>query len=433
VGAATISPTAKAACRTCPASRSAACLRAGLWALRIRAARWDFSGKLSRIFLDARSPSPYGEVKAFVELDFGSANTNTDLNENRSSFNGYIPRFRQGYAALGGLLVGQTIGTFVDNDSLPELLDAANQTGINFAARAPQVRYTYPVGEGITFAAAVESPNPSAAGPFGAYFTDTNQVPNMIACAALTTPTVSVATGTATIGGSPGTTNITNACLGNVAFFNALQNVIPTFVLNGRLEQPWGHIQVGLTTIGYALNDGLFLNKEYIGYGGALTGNFFTWGKDNLTWGFAGGDGIGDQICNNYGIVTNFGAALAGQSFNAADSRSFFTTNRALYDSAVRATTIFSYSTRIGYQHWWTPELRSTIDFSMNHQDVPSFGIASIRATNNKELSLTHANLIWSPVAFTDLGVEYAWGHRVTVANGRGNAYTIEGSLRFRF
>jgi hypothetical protein len=69
----------------------------------------------------------------------------------------------------------------------------------------------------------------------------------------------------------------------------------------------------------------------------------------------------------------------------------------------------------------------------MNHQDVPSFGIASIRTSNNKELSLAHINLIWSPVAFVDLGIEYAWGHRVTVANGRGDAYTLQSSLKFRF
>jgi hypothetical protein len=330
-------------------------------------------------------------------------------------------RFRQGYAALGGLLIGQTGGTFAETDSLPELVDFANQTGVTFIARAPQVRYTYPLPDGASIAIAAETPNPTAAGPFGPYFTDTNQIPTTGSCTALTTSTAA------------NSTNITNACLGNIAFFNPLQNLIPTFVLRSRIEQPWGHIQAGVATVGYALNDGISLNKTYIGYGGALSSNFFTWGRDNLTWGFAGGDGIGDEIANNFGIATNFGGALAGQTFTAADSRSFFSTNRTLYDSAVRATTIVSYSARIGYQHWWTPELRSTVDFSMNHQDVPSFGIASIRAANNKELNLAHANLIWSPVAFVDLGIEYAWGHRVAVANNRGNAYTLQSALRVRF
>jgi hypothetical protein len=99
----------------------------------------------------------------------------------------------------------------------------------------------------------------------------------------------------------------------------------------------------------------------------------------------------------------------------------------------VLAKTIVSYSARIGYQHWWTPELRSTIDFSMNHNDVPAFIQASGRAAVNKELDLAHANLIWSPVAFVDLGIEGAWGHRVVVSNVKGDAWTLQTSMKFRF
>jgi hypothetical protein len=273
----------------------------------------------------------------------------------------------------------------------------------------------------MSIAVAAENPNPNFAGPFGAYFTDTNQIPNMAACSALTTSTAT------------NTTNITNACLGNAAYFNASQDIAPTLVARWRIEQPWGHIQAGVTSVVFALNDGEFLNKTYIGYGGALSGNFFTWGKDNLNWSAAGGDGIGDQIANNQGTATNFGGALVGQAFNATDSRSFFSTNRALYDSAVLASTITSFSAKVGYQHWWTPELRSTIDYSINHQDVPAFIQASGRAAVNKELSVSHANLIWSPVAFVDLGIEGGWGHRVVVSNLKGDAWTLQTSMKFRF
>jgi hypothetical protein len=41
--------------------------------------------------------------------------------------------------------------------------------------------------------------------------------------------------------------------------------------------------------------------------------------------------------------------------------------------------------------------------------------------------------LIWSPVAFVDLGIEGAWGHRVTVGNQRGDAWTLQSSMKFRF
>jgi len=399
-----------------------------------RSSEWDFSGKQSRIFLDARTPSPYGEVKAYLEFDFSASNTNTILNNNAGSTNGYIPRLRQGYATLGGILAGQTQGTFTDNDSEPELLDFGGQTGTPFVARTPQVRYTYPLAYGMSVAVAAENPATNYAGPFGQFFTDTNQIPNMVSCSALTTPAITTtATGTAVIGGTTVANNITNACLGNAAFFNPAQNLAPNFVGRWRIEQPWGHIQAGVQSILYTLNDGMFLNKQYLGYGGSLSGNFFTWGKDNLTWGVAGGDGLGDGVANNIGVATNFGGALTGQAVNATDSRSTFTTNRMLYDSAVLATTIVSYSARIGYQHWWTPDLRTTIDFSMNHNDVPAFIQASGRAAVNKELNLAHANLIWSPVAFVDVGIEGAWGHRVTVANQKGDAWTMQSSMKFRF
>jgi hypothetical protein len=394
-----------------------------------RSSTWDFSGKQTRFFLDARTPSPYGEVKAYIEMDFSASNTNTILNANAGVTNGYIPRLRQGYATLGGLLMGQTTGTFTDNDADPELLDFGGTTGSTGRSRLPMVRYTYPLPYGMSVAVAAEQPNADFSGPFGQFGTDTNQIPTSASCAALTQTALTTLTTNAA-------TNITNSCLGNAAFFNAAQNIAPDFVARWRIEQPWGHLQAGAVVRDIALNDGEYVNKSWIGYGGSISGNFFTWGKDNLTWGFAAGEGIGQMISSmgTGAVATNFGGALVGQAFNATDSRSFFTTNRQLYDAAVSGTPITTFGARIGYQHWWTPELRSTIDFSMEHADVSTFyiGVAN-RNTANKELNLAHANLIWSPVAFVDLGIEGAWGHRVTVGNQKGDAWTMQSSMKFRF
>jgi hypothetical protein len=68
----------------------------------------------------------------------------------------------------------------------------------------------------------------------------------------------------------------------------------------------------------------------------------------------------------------------------------------------------------------------------MNHQDVAS-QLVGVTSTVNKELTLTHVNLIWSPAAFLDLGIEGAWGHRQTVSNAKGDAYTFQSSMKFRF
>jgi len=135
-------------------------------------------------------------------------------------------------------------------------------------------------------------------------------------------------------------------------------------------------------------------------------------------------------------VATNFGGSLAGDTVSAVDSRSKFSLARATYDAAVLAKTITSFSARIYYEHWWTDQLRSDVDFSMNHNDVPAL-IKTVGANGqgavNKELSLTHINLIWSPVAFVDLGIEGAWGHRQVASNARGDAYTVQSSLKVRF
>jgi hypothetical protein len=391
-----------------------------------RSSIWIFSARQSQIYLDARQPSPYGEIKAFISFDFAATTGNTIVSGVGSVVTGYIPRLREGYATMGGLLAGQTTGTFSDNDSSPELLDFGGQTGTMGVARNAQVRYTYPVGNGLTVSFAAENPDPQAAGPFGQFDFDTNAIPSSSACIV----PVSVTTG-----GVAGTVvnNITNACLGNGAFFDALQPIFPVFVLRSRLDKPWGHLQIGSVVEGYGLNDGRFLNRSYIGYGGSVSGHFFTWGKDSIGGGIAGGNGIGDYLGNGAGLATSFGGALAGDVVNATNTTSKFSTLRAVYDGAVQAQTVIGFSARLYYTHWWTDQLRSSIDISDTHNDLPALIQASGRGATNKDLSLTHLNLIWSPVAFVDLGIEGAWGHREVVSNARGDAYTVQTQMKVRF
>src|SRR5207245_7545910 len=188
------------------------------------------AGKQSRVFLDARTPSPYGEVKGYIEFDFSAANTNTILNNNAGGVNGYIPRFRQGYAAMGGLLMGQTNGTFVDNDADPELLDAGGVTGSQGRARLPQIRYTYPLPYGMSVAVAAENPDADFAGPFGGFQTDTNGIPTASNCAALAQA--------AALAGGAGTTatatHITTPCSGRAALLHAGQKLAPDFGIRPR-------------------------------------------------------------------------------------------------------------------------------------------------------------------------------------------------------
>ena len=105
---------------------------------------------------------------------------------------------------------------------------------------------------------------------------------------------------------------------------------------------------------------------------------------------------------------------------------------RSAYDRLVTTSTSSSYSAQIWYQHWWTENLRSTLELSgiWNAFNTQILGQGT---ANNKLLAIGHANLFWSPVAFVDFGLEFARGHRVTVANFKGDANTVQGEFRVRF
>ena len=209
------------------------------------------------------------------------------------------------------------------------------------------------------------------------------------------------------------------------------------------------------------LNDAQGLLRKYVGYGGNFTfdahpfsGNPGPLGKDDLGGGVALGTEMGGQIANGMGLVTNFGAPifvpgvgfvnpLSGPfaaAWNARDSSQSLPATaivnginvRHAYDLLVKTQSPSSYGGRIWYQHWWTENMRSTLEVSAIWNAMNT-NIVGQGTTNNKQLSITHANLFWSPVAFIDFGFEYAWGHRITVANFKGDAYTLQGEMRVRF
>ena len=91
---------------------------------------------------------------------------------------------------------------------------------------------------------------------------------------------------------------------------------------------------------------------------------------------------------------------------------------RSGYDRLVRTQATGDYGAYIWYQHWWNDELRSTLEAS-GFWSAINTNLLTQGTTNNKLLGMAHANLFWSPVAFVDFGVEYSYGHRVTVAGER--------------
>jgi hypothetical protein len=105
---------------------------------------------------------------------------------------------------------------------------------------------------------------------------------------------------------------------------------------------------------------------------------------------------------------------------------------RQAYDGLVRTAATGNYGAYLWYQHWWTDNLRSTVEAS-GFWSAVNTNLLIQGTTNNKLLGMAHANLFWSPVAFVDFGLEYAYGHRVTVANFKGDSNTMLAEMRVRF
>lgn len=111
----------------------------------VEGTRTHLQAQETRIWLDVRRDSEYGEVRGYVEGDFyGSGN----------SF-----RLRHAYVDVGGRwLAGQTWSTFMDENIIPPTLDYEKPAAYAFARHA-QLRYTHPFGKKFFVALALEEPS----------------------------------------------------------------------------------------------------------------------------------------------------------------------------------------------------------------------------------------------------------------------------------
>jgi hypothetical protein len=400
-----------------------------------RSSAFDISPRASRILFDARTPTAWGEVKAYFEMDF-SQNTGAVQNNYLASAAGFIPRLRKFYGTFGGLLAGQDTGIMHDPDADAELVDTGGAATSNGRARQPQVKYTYQGPYGTVFNAGIENPVGRLNGIFAQVDQDTNQIPNSAACSAS--------------GNNVANLPATTSCLGSAAFFSPMKPSWPEAIATARVDQPWGHLQIGGVIRTENLNDGQHLDQTFVGFAGTISGDAHPFsgapgalGKDDLGFGLCAGVETGNQCANGTGIVTNFGANLFVPAstgvpagfVNPLTNAQWNTVNsptRRAYDAVVRSQSSSTYGAWLWYQHWWTENLRSTLEVSGIWNDINT-NLLIQNTTNNKLLGIAHGNLFWSPVAFVDFGAEYTWGHRVTVANFKGDAYTLEGTMRVRF
>jgi hypothetical protein len=373
------------------------------------------SPRETRLNVETRTPTAWGESRTFIEFDFAGTN-NFSGNNLTTVSDSLIPRLRYAYGTLGGFLAGQANSNFSDPDANPETLDFGGPAGFAGVTRIPQVRYTLNGPWGSAWSVSAETPETDVVTPAGYVKTDTNT--------------------SALPGGPGGVVNGTAGCVANGILIspttactlsgNPTKSSAPDITFASYWSEPWGHVDFrGLVRPTLTLNDGKFVDRTFVGYGGGVSGDvkpgWFGWEKDDFQFQFSVGSGIGRYIneSNNAALATNYLAVPA--------------TAEAAASVVVRP--IFEYGYALGYQHFWLPNLRSTAVYGYAYTGYPTSLIGPTQGVvSNRVLQTAHINLIWSPVAFIDAGVEYFWGQRQTASNNiKGDEQTLIGKFRVKF
>jgi hypothetical protein len=379
-----------------------------------------FSPEQSRINIETRTPTAWGESRTFLELDFARCNNFSCQTLQQAGTNSILPRLRFAYGTLGGFLAGQAISNFSDADADTESMEFGGSMGSTGGYRVPQVRYTVAGPWGSAWSVSAEQPTSSVLTPAGILSSDSN---------------VGVAPG------GPGPLTIGTTCNGvpctgaGTAATDPGRAIAPVLTAASYWAQPWGHVDFGAMLNPLNYNDGKYIDRTFLGYGGHFSGDvkpgWFGWAKDDFLFSFVAGEGIGNYASGGESslvpMATNFTVTTACATPQPSCTGGLAASN-------ILFKPVFGYSTNGGYQHWWTPELRSTIAAGMAHQDVSSQLIGPNQAiAANKELWNAFANLVWNPVAFITTGIQYSYGKRIVVANGKGQEQVLNWKWRVAF
>jgi hypothetical protein len=378
------------------------------------------SPQQSRFNVETRTPTAWGETRTFLEWDFSRCNNFSCQTLQQDGGDSLLPRFRFGYGTLGGFLGGQAISNFADSDADTESMDFGGAMGSTGGQRIPQVRYTMAGPWGSAFSVSAEQPWTAMYTPAGLISSDTN---------------------IGGLPGGPGAPTIGPICNGvpctgaGTGISDPGRSIAPNLTAASYWAQPWGHVDFAAVLVPLDVNDGRYISRKFIGYGGHFSGDvkpgWFGWQKDDFLFSFVAGQAIGNYssggwslsapLATNFTVPTSCATPQPGCTGGMAASNVIF-------------KPIFNYSVNGGYQHWWLPNLRSTIAAGMAHQDMSSQLIGPTQAIAvNKEQWNAFVNLVWNPVAFITTGVQYMYGRRIVVANAKGQAQALVAKWRVAF
>ncbi len=184
---------------------------------------------------------------------------------------------------------------------------------------------------------------------------------------------------------------------------DALPDVVARYNFGG----DWGSLSAaGIVRNLKITNDDFGTGSDSaLGYGLSVAGTLKMGARDDFRFMGTAGDGLGRYIGVN--IVNDAAVDLNGD-----------------------LDPVFTWSGFGAYRHFWTKDVRSTLGASYFKADHP------VALTGNQvtdESWNAFANIIWSPVAPLNIGIEYLYAER-TLEDGRsGNLQKVQFSTKYSF
>jgi hypothetical protein len=133
------------------------------------------------------------------------------------------------------------------------------------------------------------------------------------------------------------------------------------------------------------------------------------------------------------GVVPTFGSddlrfdVNAGNAIGRYQQLGFFADGYIDANHRIElAPTVSGY---VAYRHYWTPTIRSSLVLSASHASNPSTTAGGLNRSARSE----HLNLIWSPVAAVNLGVELINARREVEDGRSGNVNRLQLSGQYGF
>ncbi len=182
---------------------------------------------------------------------------------------------------------------------------------------------------------------------------------------------------------------------------------VPDIVVRYNHKGEFGHLTAAAIGRVLRVNEDDFglINDSSFGYGISLSGKLNVGERDDFKFMATAGEGLGRYIGLN---IVN--------------------------DAAVRAdgslTPIATYSGFAAYRHFWNDKWRSTLSGSYFKADNPvllTTGLVTDESWN------VFGNLVYSPVAPLDIGIEYMYAKRRIEDGASGNLQKVQMSAKYKF